>query len=304
MNQNYPLVTVTVATYRSQPFIEKCLQSIRAQTYPNIEIIVVDALNYPEAEQKKCKEIIEKYAVYFQDGPERSIQRNRGMKEAKGEYIYFLDQDMYLKSDVVGECVELMVEEKVSGLVIPEISIGEGFWTKCVALDRYVNNFLEDGLNSCARFFRTQDMRNIGGYDPNIVGAEDSDVHYRIKALGKIEKTKAFVYHDERITRFWNRVQKKYYYSFAFREYLKRRPATAIAQFSPFKMGYFKHPVVLLRQPLVTTGMFVLRGAEVCAGLFGLFLKNMVFTEKYSYFRNAHQNNPITASSSPIGIWI
>lgn len=270
MDQRYPLVTVTVSTYRSLPFIEKCLQSIKGQTYPNIEIIVVDALQYDTEEQKKCKEIIEKYATYIQDGPERCIQRNRGMKEAKGEYIYFLDQDMYLRPDVVMDCYECMKEDGFIGLVIPEISVGEGFWTKCVALDRYVSNFLEESMNSCARFFRTEDARSIGGYDPAIVGAEDADFHYRMTKRGVIGKTKAFVYHDERRTEFWSRVKKKYYYSRAFRGYLKKQPMTAMGVYFPLKPAYFRHPLVLLKQPIVTLGMIVLRIAEIGAGTLGV----------------------------------
>jgi glycosyltransferase involved in cell wall biosynthesis len=275
MTQKYPLITVAVSTYRSLPFIEKCLKSIKSQTYPNIEIIVVDALQYNLEEQKKCKEIIKKYAVYLQDGPERCIQRNRGIKEAKGEYIYFLDQDMYLRPDVVMDCYEHMIWNQFVGLTIPEISIGDGFWTKCVALDRYVSNFLEESMNSCSRFFRTEDVRNIGGYDPDIVGAEDADFHYRIQKLGKIGKTKAFVYHDEQRVKFWSRVKKKYYYSRAFSRYLKKQPLTAIGVYFPLKPAYFKHPLVLFRQPGVALGMIMLRTAEIIAGAFGV-----VFNQK------------------------
>lgn len=265
-----PLITVTISTYNSRPFIEKCLLSIKAQTYPNIEIIVVDALKYDSEEQEKCKEIIEKYAIYVQDGPERCIQRNRGMKEARGEYIYFLDQDMYLRPDVVADCYERMLQGQFIGLVIPEISVGEGFWTKCVILDRYVSNFLEESMNACARFFRTEDVRKIGGYDSNIVGAEDTDFHYRMQKLGKIGKTKAFVYHDEQKTEFWKRVKKKYYYSHAFRGYLKKQPMTAIGAYFPLKSAYFKHPIVLLKQPFITLGMIALRMAEIGAGTLGV----------------------------------
>lgn len=268
-----PLITITVATYRSLPFIERCLQSLRAQTYPNIEIIVVDALNYPEVEQRQCREVIERYATYVQDGPERSIQRNRGIRDARGEFVLVLDQDMYLTPRVVEACYEKLTSENLVAVNIPEISIGEGYWTKCVALERYVSTVLEEGMNESCRFFRKADVLRVGGYDPAIVGAEDSDLHYRMAALGKIGKIREYINHDEGRTKFWGRVKKKYYYSAAFREYLRRRPAVATAQFFPIKAAYFKHPLVLLRQPLVTLGMFTLRGAEVVAGALGLLFK-------------------------------
>lgn len=273
MPHELPLITVTIATYRSLPYIEKCLQSLKAQTYPRIEIIVVDALKYPEEEQRQCREIVERYATYVQDGPERSIQRNRGIRDAKGEFVLVLDQDMYLTPRVVEACYEKLTKENLVAVNIPEISIGTGFWTQCVALERYVSNVLEDGMNESCRFFRRADVLRVGGYDPGIVGAEDSDLHYRMAALGKIGKIQEYINHDEGRTQFWGRVKKKYYYSAAFREYLKRRPAVATAQFFPIKVAYFKHPIVLLRHPIVTLGMFVLRGAEVVAGALGLVFK-------------------------------
>lgn len=273
MSQEQPLVTVVIPTYRSERFIQRCLLAIKNQTYPHIETIVVDALRYPKEEQERCKAIIEEYATYLQDGPERSIQRNRGMCEAKGEYVLVIDQDMYLTPTVVAECVEVMQKEGVVAVLVPEISIGEGFWTKCVALERYVSTFLEAGMNECCRFMRTKDALSIGGYDPAIVGAEDSDFHYRMSALGVITKIKAHADHDEGRVTFWGRVKKKYYYSRAFRDYLKRRPGVAMRQFFPIKAAYFKHLDVLLKQPLVTLGMIVLRSGEVLAGALGLVTK-------------------------------
>lgn len=267
-----PLVSVIIATYNSRRTIEECLVSIKNQTYSNIETIVVDGLTYDQKEQTKCQKIIKKYAKYLQDGPERSIQRNRGIKEAKGKYVFIIDQDMYLTSKVVEECVLQMENNKFIGLLVPEISIGEGFWTKAVALDRYISVYLETSPNECARFFSKEDAQKIGGYDPEIVGAEDSDFHHRISALGKIGKIKAHIDHDEGKTLFWGRVKKKYYYSKAFREYLKRYPYIAPKQFSPFKMAYLKHWKLLMKKPMVTLGMFTLRGAEVLAGLWGILI--------------------------------
>ena len=268
-----PLVSVIIATYNSGRTIERCLRSIQDQNYPNLEIIVVDGLSYDKKEQAKCKKIIKKYAQYFQDGPERSIQRNRGIKEAKGKYTFVIDQDMDLTAKVVSECVSQMEKDDLVALLVPEISIGTGYWTKAVALDRYLSVYLETSQNECARFFKKEDVQKIGGYDPKIVGAEDSDLHHRLSKLGRVAKIKAHINHDEGQTLFWGRVKKKFYYSKAFREYLKRYPQLAPQQFSPFKSAYIKHWRYLVKQPLLTLGMLVLRGAEVFAGLLGILIK-------------------------------
>lgn len=280
-NKNLPLLSIVIPTYDSGRTIEKCLLSIKEQTYPNIEIIVVDSLYYDKDKQQKCKKIIKKYARYFQDGPERSVQRNRGIKEAKGEHILTIDQDMYLTKNVIKECYEKLTRENYIALTIPEISIGEGFWTKCVALERYVSTVLEEGMNECCRFFRKKDALAIGGYDTTIVGIEDSDFHYRMKAKGKIGKIKSYIYHDEGRTKFISRVKKKYYYSVAFREYLRRYPSVATKQFFPFKRAYLKHWTIFVRNPILTIGIIILRSAEVMAGFLGLVFRRYTY-EKYS----------------------
>lgn len=280
-NKNLPLLSVVIPTYDSGRTIEKCLLSIKEQTYPNIETIVVDSLYYDKGKQQECKKIIKKYARYFQDGPERSIQRSRGIKEAKGDHILTIDQDMYLTKNVIKECYEKLTRENYIALTIPEISIGEGFWTKCVALERYVSTVLEEGMNECCRFFRKKDALAIGGYDTTIVGIEDSDFHYRMKAKGRIGKIKSYIYHDEGKTKFFSRVKKKYYYSVAFREYLRRYPGVATKQFFPFKKAYIRHWKILAKNPILTLGIIILRSAEVMAGFLGLVFRRYTY-EKYS----------------------
>lgn len=271
--ENSPLITVILATYNSARTIEKCLKSIGKQIYPNLEIVVVDSPFYKKEEQVKCEKIIKKYARLFKDGPERSIQRNRGIKEAKGEYILVMDQDMYLTPKVVEECQETLIKGRYIALTIPEISIGKGFWTECVAFERYVSTYLERGMNECCRFFRKKDALAISGYDESIVGIEDSDFHYRMAEKGRIGKIKNFIYHDEGETKFFDRVKKKFYYSRAFRKYLKRRPQIATSQFFPIKKAYFKHWKLFAKRPLVTFGVIILRSAEVIAGILGLLIK-------------------------------
>lgn len=268
-----PLISVVIAAYNSRRTIEKCLKSIAKQSYPNIEIIVVDSPYYDTKEQEICREIIMKYAAYYLDGPERSIQRNRGLHQAKGVFILLIDQDMYLTPKVVEECYRLMIDRKYIALTIPEISIGVGFWTKCVAFERYISTFLEEGMNECCRFFRKRDALMIGGYDITIVGVEDSDFHYRMMKKGTIGKTKQFMYHDEGETSFFGRIKKKYYYSRAFRKYLKRYPGIAVGQFFPIKKAYIKHLNLLIKHPLLTVGFILLRSGEVFAGLLGIMLK-------------------------------
>jgi glycosyltransferase involved in cell wall biosynthesis len=74
-----PLVSVIIPTFNSEKYIEKCLQSVKSQTYGYIEIIVVDKNSID-----KTPEIAERYASkVLLRGPERSTQRNHGAVNAK-----------------------------------------------------------------------------------------------------------------------------------------------------------------------------------------------------------------------------
>lgn len=95
------MISIVVPVYKSEKTLGKCLESLMAQTYPEIEIIcVIDGS--PDA----CGEICDTYAA--NDGRIRPIKRenggvssarNRGIEEAKGEYLLFVDSDDTVEPD-------------------------------------------------------------------------------------------------------------------------------------------------------------------------------------------------------------
>ncbi len=261
-------VTVIVPTCNSSLFLERCLASIKQQNYSHVELIVVD-----ENSTDATLAIAHRYAsAVYSGGPERSVKRNIGITQAKGELVLIIDSDMELSPSVVTSCVEAMHNASISGVVIPEISKGEGFWAHCVMLDRALR-FFGDGptIGEAARCFRRVQVSAMGGYDPGIVGAEDWDLHNRMVArFGTALKIQSPIYHNEGRVSLYKRTKKKYYYSRAFRIYLKRYPTIAALQFSPFKLAYFRGFRALLRHPLLTVGLIVLKGGEAVAGLAGL----------------------------------
>ena len=59
MKKQSPIITVVIPTYDSERTIEKCLLSIKKQTYPNTDIVAVDSIYYDKEKQDRCKNIIE-----------------------------------------------------------------------------------------------------------------------------------------------------------------------------------------------------------------------------------------------------
>ena len=104
MNSMKPIISIIVPVYNVEPYLEKCLDSISAQTYTNIEVILVD-----DASTDRCGSICDAYAsrdgrmqaVHFLANRGLSAARNEGGSRASGEYITFIDSDDSVKPDLL-----------------------------------------------------------------------------------------------------------------------------------------------------------------------------------------------------------
>jgi glycosyltransferase involved in cell wall biosynthesis len=88
----FPLVSVVVPTYNYSQYISQAIESVLAQTYPNIEIVVID-----DGSTDDTASIIGKFGnkiqYHFQSNQGLSAARNRGIELSSGTYIQFLDSD-------------------------------------------------------------------------------------------------------------------------------------------------------------------------------------------------------------------
>ncbi len=98
-----PTVSVVVPVYNTEKWLPDCLESLRRQTYQKFEIILVDD-GSTDGSGSLCDEFTScdwRARVIHQSNKGLSAARNRGSKEATGEYILFLDSDDYLEPDAV-----------------------------------------------------------------------------------------------------------------------------------------------------------------------------------------------------------
>ena len=251
-----PLVSVIVPTKNSEAFLEKCLVSVREQSYPDVEVIVVDNFS-----SDGTPEIAKKYTrKFYQKGPERSSQRNYGAKMSKGKYVVFFDSDMELSKKVVKECVEVISsDKKMGGVIIPEISVGEGFWAKCKALEREC--YIGDETIEAARFFDKKIFDNFDGYDEEIAGGgEDWDLPLRVRKSGyKIARIESLIKHNEGKLSLWESMRKKFYYAKTIRKYMKKPPDVARKQFTLFRPAFLRNWRKLIGNPVSSFGMFFMK---------------------------------------------
>jgi len=257
---NEPLVSVIIPTRNSARTLAKCLESIKNQSYKNIELIVVDN-NSTDNTKEIAKQFTDKV---FNFGPERSAQRNYGAKQAKGEYLLIHDSDIYFNIDSVKECVELSEKENCEAIILPEKSIGIGFWARVKAFERsfYVGNDYMEG----ARFFKKDIYEKLGGYDENLTGPEDWDLTIRIRRENyKICRTSLFLEHDEGIINLFGSSQKKKYYARdMFEKYAKKNPLELKKQMSFFvRFPLDKIVKKGLGHPILFSSMIFMKGVEL-----------------------------------------
>jgi glycosyltransferase involved in cell wall biosynthesis len=175
-------ISVVVTTKNEEKNITNCLQSIRNQTWKNIEIIVVD-----NDSSDRTKEIASGYTdLVFNRGPERSAQRNYGLIEvATGEFGLFIDADMILAPRLIEFCVQKTDQENLVALHIEEVVLGSG---KLARARRFERSFYSGTCIDGVRFFKLEEFREIGGFDESLPpGPEDWDLDKRMKAKGKID---------------------------------------------------------------------------------------------------------------------
>lgn len=112
MNDELPLISVVLPIYNVEKYLCRCVDSVIAQTYKNIEIILVD-----DGSPDRCPEICDEYAkkdervrvIHRQNGGV-SAARNTGVEAASGKYISFVDPDDYVTDDFLSFMYEIAVK--------------------------------------------------------------------------------------------------------------------------------------------------------------------------------------------------
>lgn len=271
MSKKNLVVSVIVPTYNSEKFLEECLQSISDQSYKNIEIIVVDN-NSKDNTKKIAKKFTDKV---FNKGPERSAQRNFGVKNSQGQYVAIIDSDMNLEKNVIAECIDKIYEldenKKCSGIIIPEKSFGKGFWAECKTLER---SFYEGvDFMEAARFFFRSDYITLGGYDELLTSGEDWDLSQRMDKIGILKRINSYIFHNEGTLSLWRTVSKKFYYARKFASYTqksssKENLSQQINIIGRYKL-FFSQPKKLFKNYFQGFGMIFMKTCEFGFGAVG-----------------------------------
>lgn len=150
------LVSIIIPVFNAERFIEKCIQSLLQQTYPKIEIIIVDDSSTDKSYLIAKSFENENVKVSQQRNAGAAVARNTGLANASGDYIQFMDVDDFISPD--------KIEKQVAAL--------NGQENK-VAVCGYIN------------FFNGQDLRLLKAVDQSsFIYSSDCPVEFLLNLWG------------------------------------------------------------------------------------------------------------------------
>lgn len=276
-NKAQELVSVVIPTYNCEELIVDCLESVKKQTYKNIEIIIVDGFS-----TDATAEIGKKYGrvySYGRDPKQKNIfavpfQRNFGMNKGKGQYLYYIDSDMRLTAKAVEACVALIKKEKADAVIVPEEARGIGFWAKCRTLEKACYNASPKSSTDSARFVKKDVWNKLGGLDASLGGGDDWDFQHRLDTNGyKTVKSPVHIIHYDGDLKMAKILRKEFVYGKNTLSYFKKYNQDKLylfKQYSFLRGDFLLNIGKLVRDPVHAVGMFVMKTIEYLAVSVGM----------------------------------
>lgn len=198
-----PFVSVVIPTYNRLRKVTAALESVLAQSYSSFEVIIVDDGSEDGTRQHIGRLISSQSGgastvrYIFQSNQGSSAARNRGIAEARGEWIAFLDSDdtwlpgklewqvraAEIYKDVCGACITDARLVNDSGMEATSFHQNGKSYLQETGL---VENVVENLANTFDHFWvtsllvRSELARQIGGFDPSIQFCEDQDFNFRL----------------------------------------------------------------------------------------------------------------------------
>ncbi|MEB5928257.1 glycosyltransferase family 2 protein [Acinetobacter schindleri] len=210
LEQSNPLVTVYIPTYNRVELLKRAVESVRQQTYKNLEIIIVDDCSkdgtHEYLDEISKQDLRIKYFIKEKNSG-ACVSRNIAIENAKGEFITGLDDDDYFTLDrieifikswdshnpvLVGLCAPILNNKIGKNRLLSKISYILGVKT-IKKRDMYFANYVGNQI-----FTKTELLRQIGGFDQSFRAWQDFDTWFRLLDLGFIQKLEKPTYFVDR----------------------------------------------------------------------------------------------------------
>lgn len=158
-------ISVIVAVYNTEKYVERCLNSLLNQTYQNLEIIVVE-----DDSIDNSKEVLKKYShndkvklIYNKKNSGLSYSRNVGLENATGSYIGYIDSDDYVDLDYYEKLMQSIIDSKaeiaICDIKVVDEDTNTEVISRCCNNDEFtVYNVVDNGLaaSACNKLFKKE----------------------------------------------------------------------------------------------------------------------------------------------------
>ena len=117
MEGERPKISVIVPVYNVEAYVERCLASLAAQTYPHVEVVMVDDAS-TDGGGRICDAWAAReegfHVVHLQENQGVSAARNEGSHRASGAYIAFVDSDDYVEPNLLEKLYQALTGREMS----------------------------------------------------------------------------------------------------------------------------------------------------------------------------------------------
>lgn len=265
-----PLISVNIRTFNSEKTLPDTLQSVKNQTYKNIEILVSDGYS-----KDKSVEIAKKYGAKIDYSDNLGDARYQNFKNSKGKFILSLDSDQIMDKKLIEECVNLCEKQGFNALIISEKSImkNSSYLENVIAYDKWLidRNKDTDAIfgATCPRFYKKDLLKDIKW--PKGLGIFDDTILYSqlIKNGAKVQYvSNQSVRHHEVVS--WVILFKKFHrYGKSYYTTFKHSPGTITVHSLPRRI-YFSLSV--LTKPKYFFGLILLYLVKSIAAVTGVIV--------------------------------
>jgi glycosyltransferase involved in cell wall biosynthesis len=178
VNLRRPLVSVIIPTYQHADVLGHAIRSVQAQTYTPIEIIVVNDGSTDET-KRVCDAFGKAITVIHQANHGGNAARNRGLAEAKGEYVLFVDADVVMKPEMIDLFYAALCEHPEASYAYSGFHFG---WKRFRGVPFDGTKLRQSNFVMTTSLVRRSDFP---GFDPTLRRLQDWDVWLTMLEQGK-----------------------------------------------------------------------------------------------------------------------
>jgi glycosyltransferase involved in cell wall biosynthesis len=181
----HTIVSVLLTIKNSENYISSCLTSLLNQTFNDFDIVIVDDMS-----DDNTKRLVEKFEDkrirYFRNTSwlGLSASRNKCLKYARGDYVFFTDADCLVSKNWIEEGLKYLKTPHCIGVEGMTYYVDKGY--KPTRSDDIVENRKGGEYPTCNMAYIKNVLNDIGGFDERYTYCEDRDLALRARRLGKI----------------------------------------------------------------------------------------------------------------------